>query len=58
MCNFSSYGICINLDNQQIYYLTNHYFFVASVGQPLSVLTKYLGTWLGLQDHELLDFTW
>ena len=49
-------GICINFDNQQIYYLINLYFFVACVGQPKSVLTRYLGTLLGFQNYELLDF--
>ena len=31
-------------------------FFVASVGQPKSVLTRYLGTLLDFQTYELLDF--
>ena len=53
---FTSHGICINFDNQQIYYLINLYFFVACVGQPKSVLTRYLGTLLGFQNYELLDF--
>ena len=37
-CNFMSDGICMNFENQQIYYLINIYFFVARVGQPKSVL--------------------
>ena len=55
-CSFTSHGICINFDNQQIYYLINLYFFVACVGQPKSVLTRYLGTLLGFQNYQLLDF--
>ena len=43
-------------DNQQIYYLINLYFFVACLGQLKSVLTRYLGTLLGFQNYELLDF--
>ena len=54
--SFTSHGICINLDNQQIYYLVNLYFFVAYVGQPKPVLTRYLGTLLGFQNSDLLDF--
>ena len=50
ICNFTSHGICINSDNQQIYYLINIYFFVACVGPPKSVLTKYLGILLGFQN--------
>ena len=57
VCNFTSHGICINFDQQQIYYLTNLHFFVAFVGQPKSVLTRYLGTLFGFEDYELLDFT-
>ena len=57
VCNFTSLHICINFDQQQIYYLTNLYFFVAFVGQPKSVLTRYLGTLFGFEDYELLDFT-
>ena len=55
-CNFTSHGICINFDNQQIYYLINLYFFVACVGQWKSILTRYLGTLSGFQNYELLDF--
>ena len=53
VCNFTSHGICINFDNQQVYYLVNLYFFVACVGQPESVLTRYLRTLLGFQIYEL-----
>ena len=35
--NFTSHGIGINFDNQQIYYLITLYFFIACVGQPKSV---------------------
>ena len=56
LCSFLSHGICINFDNQQIYYLINPYFFVACVVQPKSVLTRYLGTLLGFQSYKLLDF--
>ena len=55
-CNFTSHGICISFHNQQIYYLNNLYFFVACVGEPKSVLTRFLGTLLGFQNYELLDF--
>ena len=34
----------------------NLYFFIAFVGQRKSVLTRYLGTFLGFQNYELLDF--
>ena len=54
-CSFTSHGICINFDNQQIYYLINLYFFVACVGQPKSVLTRCLGTLLDFQNYQLLD---
>ena len=55
-CNFTSHGICINFENQQIYNLNNLSFFVACVGEPKSVLTRFLGTLLGFQNYELLDF--
>ena len=48
--------ICIIFDNQQIYYLINLYVFVACVGQPKFVLTRYLRILLGFQNYELLDF--
>ena len=56
ICNFTSHGICINFDKQQIFYLINTYFFVVCVGQRKSVLTRYLGTLSGFQNYELLDF--
>ena len=46
ICNFASHGVCIDFDNQQMYYLINFYFFVTSVGQPKSVVAWYLGTFL------------
>ena len=46
----------MNFDNQKIYHLINLYFFVASVVLPKPVLTRYLGTLLGFQNYELLDF--
>ena len=57
LCNFTSHGICIDFDNQQIY-LLNLYFFIACMGQLdilKPVFTKYLGTFLGFQNYELLD---
>ena len=53
---FTWHGICINFNNQQIYYLINLHFFVACVVQPKSVLSRYLETLLGFQNYELLDF--
>ena len=55
LCNFTSHGICIDFDNQQIFYLINLYFYAACMGHPKSVLTRYLGTFLGFQNYELLD---
>ena len=58
LCNFTSHGICIDFDNQQIQYLINLYFFVARMGQLdilRSIFTKYFGTFLGFQNYELLD---
>ena len=51
ICNFTLRGICINFDNQQIYSLINLYFLAACLGQPKSVLTRYLGTFLGFQTY-------
>ena len=53
-CNFTQNSICINFDNQQIYYLINLYFFIACVGQ--SALTRYLRTLLGFRNYGILDF--
>ena len=47
LCNFTSHGICI----EQIYYLTNLYFFVACVGHPKSVVTWYLETLLDFRNY-------
>ena len=55
VANFILHGICIDFGNQKIYYLINLYFFVAYMGQPKSVLTRCLGTFLGFQNYELLD---
>ena len=46
------HDICISFENQQIYYFINLYFFVACVGQPKSVLTRYLGALLDFQNYE------
>ena len=53
---FTWHGICINFNNQQIYYLINLHFFVACVVQPKSVLMRYLETLLDFQNYEFLDF--
>ena len=51
--NFASQGICINFVNQQIYYFITLYFFIVFVGQPKSVLRRYLGPVLGSQNQTL-----
>ena len=53
-CNFTSHG---TFEKQQIInHLTNLHFLVACVGQPKAVLRRNLGTSLGSQNYELLDF--